>query len=128
MRLLKLSTIVAIILLGGLLAGCQASTTTPQKTSVASTPALTTPTGVPVQATPTITPVPSRSLVLCVQDEPQTLYAYGSNASSMWSVLEAVYDGPFDTRGYSTQAVIFEKGPQPGGWRRSYKASPGEGW
>jgi peptide/nickel transport system substrate-binding protein len=29
----------------------------------------------------------------------------------MWSVLEAVYDGPFDTNGFSTQPVILEKMP-----------------
>jgi len=29
----------------------------------------------------------------------------------MWSVLESVYDGPFDTRGFSTQPVILQKIP-----------------
>jgi len=29
----------------------------------------------------------------------------------MWSVLEAIYDGPFDTRGYALQPVILQKIP-----------------
>jgi peptide/nickel transport system substrate-binding protein len=88
-----------------LVTACQSST-------VSSTPvpnAIQAPTTVP--PTPTITPVPERSLVVCLGQEPQTLYAYGSSSRSMWSVLEAVYDGPFDTGKYSVQPVILEKLP-----------------
>ncbi|HSV85075.1 MAG TPA: ABC transporter substrate-binding protein, partial [Levilinea sp.] len=50
------------------------------------------------------TPAPPRSLVICLGQEPATLYPFASAAPSMWSVLEAVYDGPFD---------LLEAGPQP---------------
>lgn len=60
---------------------------------------------------PTATIPPPRNLVVCLGQEPQTLYAYGSASRSTWSVLEAVYDGPFDTRDYGIQPVIFEKLP-----------------
>jgi peptide/nickel transport system substrate-binding protein len=48
---------------------------------------------------------------MCLTAEPSTLYLYGGNAPAMWSVLEAVYDGPFDTRGYSVQPVILQSAP-----------------
>lgn len=62
-------------------------------------------------ATPTATVVPTKTLVMCTQDEPASLYLYGGTSRSTWSVLEAVYDGPFDTRGYSAQPVILQKIP-----------------
>ncbi|WP_298004050.1 MULTISPECIES: peptide ABC transporter substrate-binding protein [Anaerolinea] len=72
-----------------------------------------TPTALP--PTPTETPIPTpempRTLVVCLAEEPQTLYPYGGNSRSMWAVLEALYDGPFDTRQYGVQPVILEKMP-----------------
>jgi len=77
-----------------------------------------TPTIEPTQAAPTAVPPtpeptvpPERTLVVCLGQEPATLYLYGSASRSMWSVLEAVYDGPFDTREWSAQPVILEKMP-----------------
>ncbi|MCE1253318.1 MAG: peptide ABC transporter substrate-binding protein [Anaerolineae bacterium] len=70
-----------------------------------------TETPVPTQApTPTATPQP-RSLTICVGQEPNTLYPYGGTSRSMWSVLEAVYDGPIDTRHYTPEPVILEQIP-----------------
>ncbi|MBN2047203.1 MAG: hypothetical protein JW750_05110 [Anaerolineaceae bacterium] len=57
------------------------------------------------------TPVPDRTLVVCVGNEPETLYLYGGSSSSMWSILEAVYDGPFDYLDYEARPVIFEAMP-----------------
>lgn len=113
MRLLKLPTLVTILVLGVLLGGCQASKATPQKTAVIpdNPTATTLPGATQVKPGATATQPAARSLVLCVQNEPQTLYIYGGNSSSMWSVLEAVYDGPFDTRGYAVQPVILSKAP-----------------
>jgi peptide/nickel transport system substrate-binding protein len=69
----------------------------------------------PTLAAPTIepspTPVPERLLTICVGQEPDTLYPYGGSTRSMWSVLEAVYDGPIDTIKYESQPVILEKLP-----------------
>lgn len=76
------------------------------------TPAASTATPAPL---PTETPVPTpempKTLVVCLAEEPQTLYPYGGNSRSMWAVLEALYDGPFDTRQYAVQPVILEKMP-----------------
>lgn len=68
-----------------------------------------------VQPSPTSVPSPAavlqRTLVICLSEEPQTLYLYGGASRSQWNVLEALYDGPFDTRGYSVQPVILESLP-----------------
>ncbi|MCC6148100.1 MAG: hypothetical protein IT308_11095 [Anaerolineaceae bacterium] len=60
---------------------------------------------------PTPTAAPPRMLSICLGQEPRTLYPYGSPARSTWSVLEALYDGPIDTRGFTAQPVILEKLP-----------------
>ena len=61
--------------------------------------------------TPTATPVPQRVLTICLGQEPSSLYIYKGNGRSMWSVLEAVYDGPIDTRGYEPVPVILQSMP-----------------
>jgi len=64
-----------------------------------------TPTDSP-SATPTATPEPPSALTVCLGREPLSLYLYGGSSRAQWSVLEAVYDGPFDRRGYVDQPVI----------------------
>ncbi|MDZ4158466.1 MAG: ABC transporter substrate-binding protein [Anaerolineaceae bacterium] len=98
-RLLLRSGWIAV-LLGLTLAGCQTPGAKPDATP---TPDVPLPT-----LTPTETP---RALVICLGQEPTTLYAYGGASRAMWSVLEAIYDGPFDTRQYAAQPVILEKMP-----------------
>jgi peptide/nickel transport system substrate-binding protein len=101
-----------LLILTLVLAACKpASTAGP-------TPALNLPTQTqpaapePTQALPTETPVPApRTLVVCLGQEPTSLYIYASAARDMWSVLEAVYDGPIDTRNFVPQPVILEKLP-----------------
>ncbi len=62
--------------------------------------------------TPLITPTPApRSLTICIGEEPNTLYAYGSLNSAARSVLSAVYDGPIDVKDYAYEPVILEKIP-----------------
>ena len=51
------------------------------------------------------------TLVVCMGQEPDTLYTYGGSMLSQSSVLEAVYDGPIDGRSFAYQAVILEKLP-----------------
>ena len=101
--------LAALICLALLLASCTgpAPTAAPSP-AVPDTPAPT------LTAEPTPTPEP-RKLTVCLAEEPQTLYAYGGNSRSMWSVLEALYDGPFDTRGFAVQPVILEKLPSLAG-------------
>ncbi len=73
-----------------------------------------TPAAPTVQPTPIPSPSPTpqpRSLVVCLGQEPTTLYPYGSSARSTWSVLEAVYDGPVDTRAFEAVPVILSDLP-----------------
>lgn len=94
----------AIILISFALSACKATPATPQATQ---TPLPPTETPVP---SPTAAPEP-RVLTICLGQEPQTLYLYNSSARSMWAVLEAIYDGPIDTRGFESVPVILEKMP-----------------
>jgi len=74
--------------------------------------------GEAVEVIVTATPAPTevvealpRTLVICMGQEPETLYNYGGSMLAMGSVLEAVYDGPFDNRTFDYQAIILEKIP-----------------
>jgi ABC-type transport system substrate-binding protein len=61
---------------------------------------------------PLFTPTPvSRSLTVCLGDEPTTLYLYGGLNSAARSVLSAIYDGPIDLAKYVYDPVIIEKIP-----------------
>ncbi len=64
----------------------------------------------PPPPAPTATPLP-RSLTVCLGQEPNTLYPFGSPNAAARSVLAAVNDGPFDTVGYDYQAVIITDMP-----------------
>ncbi len=71
-----------------------------------------------IPATPTITPpvVPTptpatRSLNICLGEEPTTLYPHGSLNAAARSVLSALYDGPMDVVNYVYEPVILEKIP-----------------
>ena len=102
----KLKQLAIGIILGSvLLSACS----TPVIDVADATPTVVSPT--PIVPTASPTPVPDRSLVICVAYEPQTLYSYGSDNRSMWSILEAIYDGPIDTVGFESQPVILEKIP-----------------
>jgi peptide/nickel transport system substrate-binding protein len=98
------------------LVGCKTSTPVgTTHTAAAPVQASQTPDGTAtVTLVPSQTPTtaPPRSLVICLGQEPASLYIYGSSFRSTWSVLEAVYDGPIDTRMFEAQAVILEKMPQ----------------
>ena len=70
----------------------------------------------PPEPAPTFTPLPSpepdsRSLTICLGDEPTSLYIYGSLNSAARSVLSAIYDGPMDLVDYEYSPVILEKIP-----------------
>jgi peptide/nickel transport system substrate-binding protein len=95
-----------LILLALALSACSAPTAVPVAETLAAPAVTATPTDIPSP-----TPIPERTLTVCLTEEPQTLYLYGSASRSMWNVLEALYDGPFDTVGYTAQAVILEKVP-----------------
>jgi peptide/nickel transport system substrate-binding protein len=61
--------------------------------------------------TPTPTTPPTRTLTICLGQEPQSLFIYGTQSRAMWSVLEAVYDGPIDTINYQPKPVILTTFP-----------------
>lgn len=77
-------------------------------TSITATPVGET--NVPVETATATMPVPS-VLTICLGMEPTSLYIYKSSSRSMWSVLEAIYDGPIDIRHYQPVPVILEKVP-----------------
>ncbi len=91
------STIAVLLLAAVLLTACNG---TPTPTTLPLTP-----TDSP-SATPTATPEPLSELTVCLGREPLTLYLYGGSSRAQWSVLEAIYDGPIDRRGYVDQPVI----------------------
>jgi peptide/nickel transport system substrate-binding protein len=99
----------AFIVLTLVISACQPQATTAVPTT-AEIPAQSTETSSVVEALPA-TPAPPRSLVICLGQEPDTLYPYGSAARSMWAVLEAVYDGPFDTLQFGAEPVILQDVP-----------------
>lgn len=66
---------------------------------------------------PTDLPPQPKTLIVCVGDEPESLYLYsplrlyGDASRETDTVLQAIYDGPFDLLGYEPQATILEKAP-----------------
>ena len=58
------------------------------------------------------TPTPAtRSLNICLGEEPNTLYPYDNLNSAARSVLSAIYDGPMDVTDYGYEPIILEKIP-----------------
>jgi peptide/nickel transport system substrate-binding protein len=63
-----------------------------------------------VTSSPTI--LPEQQLTICLGEEPESLYLYAPEQSeAMWSVLEGIYDGPFDRSNGRYSAVILQKVP-----------------
>lgn len=62
------------------------------------------PTPVP-SPTPSPTPEP-KTLTVCLSDEPDSLYLYGTDTLAAQHVWQAIYDGPLDSRAYTHQPVI----------------------
>ncbi len=99
--ILKIGTLLIVGML--ILSGCgkSDSSQTPQVTE-------------PPASTVTPTPQPQKTLVVCIGQEPESLYLYGNSSLSMWSVLEAIYDGPIDTINYEPSPVILKELPALG--------------
>jgi peptide/nickel transport system substrate-binding protein len=66
---------------------------------------------------PTPEPPPPKTLVVCLNQEPSSLYIYsdaflyGAAGREANAVLQAIYDGPFDILDYQVQPVILERTP-----------------
>ena len=73
------------------------------------------PTSVSVSASPSAQPSPTsalpRALTVCLGQEPNSLYPFGTLNSAARSVLGAIYDGPIDTFTDGYKPVILEKIP-----------------
>lgn len=81
------------------------------------------PTIVPIEAAtetpfvPTVEAPPPKTLVICLRDEPESLYIYsqaylyGPASQEASVILQALYDGPFDVRGFQVDPVILESMP-----------------
>ena len=98
------------------LTACTQTTATPQELVKSPTPAVgaapTNTSSAAPSATPTFEPAPPpRTLVICLAQEPQTLYPPQVSSLVERHVLEAVYDGPVDNRAYQYQPVILSKLP-----------------
>ncbi|MBA4384600.1 MAG: hypothetical protein C0410_07670 [Anaerolinea sp.] len=71
----------------------------------------------PTTATPepTVAPTPTSKaaskLTICLGEEPKTLYLYAGSSQAMWSVLEAIYDGPIDIQNNIPVPVILDELP-----------------
>ncbi len=82
-----------------------------QEVQVAGTPVIQ---EVVVTATPepvVATEAAPRTLVVCMGQEPDTLFIYGGNMLAASQVQQAIYDGPIDTNTFAFQPVILEKLP-----------------
>ena len=62
-------------------------------------------------AVATATPEEPDTLTICLGEEPQSLYLYGNSTQAMWSVLEAIYDGPIDIQNNTQVPVILDELP-----------------
>lgn len=106
------------------LAACQPAATPEVQTVVETVVVTEIVEGEPVEVIVTATPAPvveepaeppgPRTLVICLGQEPETLYNYGGNMLAQSSVLEAVYDsaqGHYDNRTFAYQPTIVEKLP-----------------
>ncbi len=114
----KLTLVFGLLMVASfILAACQPAA--PQVETIVETVMVTQVVeGDVVEVVVTATPVPEevmppepRTLVICLGQEPETLYALGGSMLAASQVLEAVYDGPIDGRSFDYQAVILEKLP-----------------
>ena len=101
---------IATLLLTGFVTACLS----PTPAAITATPDAPSPTPLPSPTavpTSTPTPTPPKEFTICQATEPNTLFAYGGPSRAARNVLEAIYDGPIDTRTYQFQPVILEKLP-----------------
>jgi peptide/nickel transport system substrate-binding protein len=76
------------------------------------------PTSAVTAVVPTLPPPPPKTLVVCLKDEPDSLYLYsqaltqgGMGGPEANTILQAIYDGPYDIRTYRYVPVILQAVP-----------------
>lgn len=102
-----------IVLLLAMLAACGRSADLPGGQAGQSLVTSQPPVSSPPAPTHTTAPLPEppRLLTICLAQEPRSLFFYSAISTAERGVLAAVYDGPFETRGFTVQPVILEKMP-----------------
>jgi len=110
MRRYSITTVV--LLLTGLMTACLS----PTPTAITPTPGAPPPSPSPPPSptplpTSTPTPTPPKEFTICQAEEPNTLFIYGGPSRAARNVLEAIYDGPVDTRTHQFSPAIIEKIP-----------------
>lgn len=90
----------------GVLAGCARLPEPALPTMAPTAPA-------PVEPTPT-PPPQHTSLIVCLMNEPPSLYLYGDTTREADAVLQAIYDGPIDLLGFEYKPVILTSLPTLG--------------
>ena len=89
-------------------AGCRAPSSVESPLDLGTASAATT-----VPAIATLPRAPSL-LVVCLGQEPSSLYLYQADSPEARTILEAIYDGPFDVVGYQYQPALLESTPSLG--------------
>ncbi|HEY66997.1 MAG TPA: peptide ABC transporter substrate-binding protein [Thermoflexia bacterium] len=101
---------VALLLIA-LIMACQSPTPTVTPDAPSPSPSPSPPPSPTPAPTSTPTPTPPKEFTICQAEEPNTLFIYGGPSRAARNVLQAIYDGPIDTRMYQFQPVILEKVP-----------------
>ena len=66
----------------------------------------------PPLSSPTPSPTPEpKTLAVCLLEEPDSLYLYGTDSLAAHHVWEAIYDGPTDSQDYAYQPVLLTELP-----------------
>ncbi|NIM92860.1 MAG: hypothetical protein GTO18_03995 [Anaerolineales bacterium] len=69
------------------------------------------PTVTPTAFVPTEIPPPPKTLIVCLAQEPDSLFLYADTQPEKDTILQAIYDGPVDVRTYAFAPVILTKLP-----------------
>ncbi|MFQ5858697.1 MAG: peptide ABC transporter substrate-binding protein [Anaerolineae bacterium] len=107
----KLTLLLAVLVVLGLLAACSQPTPEVRTEVVKETVVVEKVVEKEVVVTPAPPPPGEKTLVICQGQEPDTLYIYGGAMLAASHIQNAVYDGPIDNRSFDYQPIILEKLP-----------------
>ena len=109
----RLLLLIGLLVVLGVLSAC--ARPTPEVVTVKETVVVEKPVEKVVEKTVVVTPTPPptgpKTLIVCMAQEPENLYWWGSSMLVARAVEHAIYDGPIDNRTYDYQPVILEKLP-----------------
>lgn len=109
-----------LVIASMILAACQPAATPTAERVVETVVVTQLVEGTPVEVVQVVTPTPEpegeRTLVICLGQEPDTLYKYGGSMLAAAQVEEAIWDGgsepgAVDSRSFAYQPILFEKLP-----------------